>query len=173
MEGQPTRLVFLAACNTAAQPDDENSPAQADSVLLQSFAETLTRQANLPAIVAMQYFMSDMQANKLTAQFFATIAVFDPVDVALAEARKATMAEGHVGRDVLAPVMYLQAEDGNLFRRARNWPARVLAIFLFLALIGVGLLVYFGQRESIKNSAIELAEQSQEAFSDGNPVRAL
>ncbi len=136
LEGKPTRLVFLAACGTAGPAQDSGDP-------LAGFARDLARMARLPAVVAMQYPITDPQANRLTARFFEALAAFRPVDVALAEARKALILQGIAGRDVLSPILYLQSDDARLFEPSRNWPTIALsaAFLLTLAVLAMVVLV--------------------------------
>ena len=89
-----TRLVFLAACNTA-ELSGANGP-------LNSFAQELARSTDLPAVVAMQYPINDRQAREFTAQFFRAVAAFRPVDAAFAEARVPLLDAGRASRDMLA-----------------------------------------------------------------------
>jgi CHAT domain-containing protein/Tol biopolymer transport system component len=133
LKGKQTRLVFLAACETSKASDKTSEGSR----LLRGFAQELAERSNLPAIVAMQYFISDMQALPLTTQFFAALAAGRPVDVAMAEARSGLMKNEKVNRDVFSPVLYLQAEDGALFPKAKNWPAISLGVaFLIATIIG-------------------------------------
>lgn len=146
LEGKQTRLIFLAACET--------SKASEESRLLRGFAQELVEQSKLPAIVAMQYFISDMQANPLSSHFFAALAAGRPVDVALAESRTALIR--NIGRDVFSPVLYLQAEDSALFPRAKNWAAIGLSVALVIATIIGGVLyrnVEIQQIQSLQLSA--------------------
>lgn len=142
LKGKQTRLVFLAACETSKAPDA--------SPLLEGFAQELAKQSKLPAIVAMQYYISDMQANTLTTHFFVGLAAGRPVDVALAEARNALISKGDVGRDVFAPVLYLQAEDGVLFQKPKNWPAISLSVALVIAMIVGGAIARINEINEIK-----------------------
>ncbi|MEH1784527.1 MAG: CHAT domain-containing protein [Nostoc sp.] len=143
LKGKQTRLVFLAACET--------SKASEGSRLLRGFAQELAERSNLPAIVAMQYFISDMQANPLTTQFFAALAAGRPVDVAMAEARAVLMKKGQVSRDVFSPVLYLQAEDGALFPKAKNWPAISLGVALLIAATTVGAFARSAEINQIRD----------------------
>ncbi|MBK6431376.1 MAG: CHAT domain-containing protein, partial [Anaerolineae bacterium] len=128
---KPTRLVLVAACNTAANTDETG-------VLLRSFAQELCE--TVPAVIAMQYSVSDLVAPAFVEQYLHLLAAFRPADVAIAEARQSLILPPYqAGRDVFAPVMYLQTDDGALFRKARNWTRiALLAILpLFLVLTGV------------------------------------
>jgi WD40 repeat protein len=139
LEGRPVQLVFLAACKTAGISSEG----------LASFAHTLAGETQIPAVVAMQYEISDDQANLLTARYFETIANFRPLDVALAESRKALLKERKILRDVFAPVIYLQSKTSNLFRRARNWLAITLGIFSFIVSVSLILLYMFADPAAI------------------------
>ena len=153
LKGKQTRLVFLAACET--------SKASKGSRLLRGFAQELAERSNLPAIVAMQYFISDMQANPLTTQFFAALAAGRPVDVAMAEARSVLMKKGQVNRDVFSPVLYLQAEDGALFPIAKNWPAISLGVAFLIAAIVGGIFARSAVINHAKTTAQTLATQAE------------
>jgi len=155
LEGKKTRLVFLAACETAAA------------------APALAYRTEVPAVVAMQYPVGDTDANRLTARFFETLAAYRPFDVAMAEARKAIMKDERVSRNVFAPRLYLQTEASNFFRPNRNWLAILFAIgFVFAAILAcIGLNT---AQENLKDfEASQLAVQgSQVLSSGGNPETA-
>jgi len=168
------RLVFLAACNTSQSSGDlakssgdlkspDDSPQS--SAMLSGFAQDLTAQAHLPAIIAMQYAISNQQAVPLTAHFFAAIAQFNPVDVALAQARNAIVRQGQpLGRDVFAPVMYLQAENAALFKRAWNRAALGLAALLAVVLVIAAIGGYFLEGQRATEEQARLAAQTNEAM---------
>jgi WD40 repeat protein/CHAT domain-containing protein len=164
LEGKATRLVFLAACKTGALSSERSG-------LLAGFAQELARLASLPAIVAMQYPIGNPQANQLTARFFESLSAFYPVDVALAEARKSLIRPRlPAGRDVISPVMYLQAECGELFRRARNWAAWVLAVILPV-LVLVGIWAVIAQRTA-QTEIINRATAEAQAHYQGQIAQA-
>jgi WD40 repeat protein/CHAT domain-containing protein len=160
LKGKQTRLVFLAACET--------SKASGGSRLLRGFAQELAERSNLPAIIAMQYFISDMQANHLTTQFFAALAAGRPVDVAMAEARAGLIKKGLVSRDIFSPVLYLQAEDGALFPKAKNWPVISLGVALLIAVIFALHQVQKFQRQRVE----QLAINAQVLLVGNQPVNA-
>lgn len=130
LEGKPTRLVFLAACDAGGYTENN----------LPGFAQTLASQAEVPAVVAMQYLVNDREANLLTARYFEALAKFRPVDVALAEARKEIFKDKEVVRDVFAPVLFLQSGSGHLFRPSRNWLALGFGIVATVLLLVLALL---------------------------------
>ncbi|HXO42245.1 MAG TPA: CHAT domain-containing protein [Thermoanaerobaculia bacterium] len=100
------RLVVLNACEGARA-------ARADP--LAGAALSLVRQ-QIPAVVAMQYEISDAAAVTFAREFYGAIADAYPVDAAVSEARKAMFAEGH-GVEWGTPVLYSRSVDGHLFER--------------------------------------------------------
>lgn len=197
LQGKHVRLVFLAACDTAKTESSEDA----------SFAESLIRDGNnakakLSSVVAMQYIAGDDPSNPttepLTAHFFEALASFRPVDIALSEARKSILDEHRqnvgVTRDVFAPVLYLQSESSNLFRRARNWSAIILGIALVIVAILGSIALYrsqlFSEEASLQSElrvaaeldrdvkeretiSFDLAKQSIDALQENNIQDAL
>ena len=76
-------------------------------------AQSLVRQG-IPAIVAMQFGISDEAAIILAREFYGALADNYPVDAALAEARKAIFAQD-LGAEWGIPVLYQRAPDGRIF----------------------------------------------------------
>lgn len=76
-------------------------------------AQQLVRQG-IPAVIAMQFEITDRAAIQLSQEFYDALADGYPVDGALAEARKAIFAAGN---DIEwgTPVLYLRAADSRLF----------------------------------------------------------
>jgi hypothetical protein len=98
------RLAVLNACEggrTAAQDP------------FAGVAQELVRQ-RLPAVIAMQFEISDEAAVALSHEFYLALAEGYPVDAALAQARRALYAQS---ADVEwgTPVLYLRAPDGRIF----------------------------------------------------------
>jgi len=98
------RLVLLNACEGAR------------SSLTDPFAGTaqsLVRQG-IPAVIAMQFEVTDEAAITLAHEFYDALADGYPVDAALAEARKAIFAQGN-NVEWGTPVLYMRAQDGRIF----------------------------------------------------------
>ena len=76
-------------------------------------AQQLVRQG-IPAIIAMQFEVSERTAATLSREFYRSLADNYPVDAALAEARKAIYTQG---QDIEwgIPVLYMRSSDGQLF----------------------------------------------------------
>jgi hypothetical protein len=71
-------------------------------------------QQGIPAVVAMQFEISDQAAITLAHEFYAALADSYPVDAALAEARKAIFAQDNAV-EWGTPVLYMRAQDGRIF----------------------------------------------------------
>ena len=106
------RLVFLNACKSAAT---------SARIGIDPFAGIATSliQAGLPAVVAMQFPISDTAAITFSETFYQVIAKGDPVDVAMAEGRKKLW---HL-EEWATPVLFLRSKDGVLFEPAQVAPA--------------------------------------------------
>ncbi|MGB4976878.1 MAG: CHAT domain-containing protein [Anaerolineae bacterium] len=71
-------------------------------------------QSGIPAVVAMQFEISDQAAITLAHEFYAALADNYPVDAALAEARKAIFAQDNIV-EWGTPVLYMRTQDGKVF----------------------------------------------------------
>lgn len=78
-------------------------------------AMTLVRTGNIPAIVAMQFEITDTAAIDFAQGFYSAISAGRPVDAAVGQGRQAIFARDN---DVEwgTPVLYLRAVDGHIFR---------------------------------------------------------
>ena len=74
-------------------------------------------QQGIPAVVAMQFEISDQAAITLSHEFYAALADGYPVDAALAEARKAIFAQNNI-IEWGTPVLYMRGRDGQIFNLA-------------------------------------------------------
>jgi chorismate mutase len=97
------RLVFLNSCEGA-----RGSPRDAFS----STAATLVR-AGIPAVVAMQYEITDRAAIEFSRSFYDAVADRLPIDAAVAEARTAVKMGSAL--EWGTPVLYMRSEDGLIF----------------------------------------------------------
>lgn len=107
------RLVLLNACEGARSSEQD---------LFSSTAATLIRRG-IPAVVAMQYEISDKAAITFTREFYSTLADKWPVDAATAEARKAINKEVTNSLEWGTPALYMRSSDGSLFD-LKELPAR-------------------------------------------------
>jgi hypothetical protein len=98
------RLAVLNACEGARAARTDPFAGTAQSLI----------QQGIPAVIAMQFEITDEAAITLTREFFGALADDYPVDAALAEARKALFTEGS-GVEWGTPVLYMRAPDGRIF----------------------------------------------------------
>ncbi len=102
------RLVVLNACEGARSARDDP---------FGGVAQALVRQG-IPAVIAMQFEISDPAALMFSQSFYQAIADGLPVDAAMVDARRAMFAAGHVV-EWATPVIYLRSPDGRVFTRGR------------------------------------------------------
>jgi hypothetical protein len=98
------RLAFLCACEGARASEGD---------LFSGVAQSLVQQG-IPAVVAMQFPISERAAMVLVHEFYAALCEGHPVDADLAEARKAVYALGDTV-EWATPVLYMRSPDGGIF----------------------------------------------------------
>jgi len=139
------RLAVINACE-GARAESDNPFADVATALVRS---------GVPAVVAMQFSISDRAAGILSGEFYFHLALGYSVDAALAEARKTLYALIPDSVEFGAPVLFMRAPEGRIFdlpamaeQPARPRPTRIeprparfqgrqLWPVLFLALICV------------------------------------
>ncbi|MFN8492368.1 MAG: SUMF1/EgtB/PvdO family nonheme iron enzyme [Caldilineaceae bacterium] len=98
------RLVLLNSCEGARGGHD----------IFSSTASILVRRG-IPAIVAMQYPITDTAAIEFAQTFYESLADGLPVDAAVTEARKAISLAVDNSLEWGTPVLYMRAPDGQIF----------------------------------------------------------
>jgi hypothetical protein len=107
------RLVVLNACQTATTSSARPLAGVSPRIL----------QRNLSAVVAMQYPILDSSAIDFSREFYHCLASSYPVDAAIAETRKGIyLGMGSGARDWGIPILFLRAQDGQLFEVAKAEP---------------------------------------------------
>ncbi len=112
------RLAVLNACEGARSSCND------------SFAGTAPRlvQQGIPAVIAMQFKVSDPVAIDFASRFYEALLVDTyPVDAALAEARKVIYVQDKNNIEWGTPVLYMHSTDGRIFdieRKIFNLPNR-------------------------------------------------
>lgn len=100
------RLVVLNSC-LGAKGSDTN--------VFSSTSATLVRKG-VPAVVAMQYEITDRAAIEFSRSMYEAIADGWPIDAAVAEARKAVSLSARNSLEWGTPVLHMRSPDGMLFR---------------------------------------------------------
>jgi hypothetical protein len=103
---EPLRLVFLNACKSGT------TSMRSGVHPFAGVATALIRE-RLPAVVAMQFPISDQAAIAFSRTFYERIAQGFPVDAAVTEGRKELYSSKQA--EWATPVLYLRAKDGMLF----------------------------------------------------------
>lgn len=99
------RLVLLNSCEGARGGRQD---------LLSSTAATLI-QSGIPAVLAMQYEITNDAAVEFARTFYESLADNQPVDAAVAEARNAINLRDAYSLEWGTPVLHMRAPDGQLF----------------------------------------------------------
>jgi hypothetical protein len=76
--------------------------------------------AGLPAVVAMQFPISDQAALAFSNGFYSRLAGGDPVDVAVAFGRETLFLEMTSGQEWGTPVLFMRVSDGRPFKLGRE-----------------------------------------------------
>ena len=108
------RLVVLNSCEGARGSERD---------IFSSTATILVRRG-IPAILAMQYEITDRAAIELSRAFYEALADGLPVDMAVCEARKAISLGIKHTLEWGTPVLYMRSPDGLLFELAEK-PSRL------------------------------------------------
>ncbi len=98
------RLVLLNACEGARSSSSDPFAGTAQSIV----------QQGIPAVIAMQFEISDDAAIIFSHEFYDTIGQRFPVDAALTEARRAIFAS-RGDLEWGTPVLYMRSPDGRIF----------------------------------------------------------
>ena len=98
------RLAILNACDGARTSRSDPFAGVGQSLL----------QQGIPAVIAMQFEISDEAAITMSQEFYSALADGYPVDAALSEVRKGIFAQNNE-TEWATPVLYLRAPDGRIF----------------------------------------------------------
>lgn len=113
------RLVVLNACEGGRVAADQPFGGVAQSLV----------RRHLPAVIAMQFPISDRAAVAFSASLYTSLARGIPIDSACSEGRLAVYADGN-DSEWATPVLYLRATDGVLFTPRPSTPTAVGALSL-------------------------------------------
>jgi hypothetical protein len=107
---QTFRLAVLNSCEGATGSGFD---------VFSSTAATLVK-GGLPAVVSMQYAISDPAAIEFGGEFYRSLAVGSPVDTAVAKARKVLSIALQNSVEWATPVLHMRSPDGQLFQLERT-----------------------------------------------------
>ena len=112
-EENSLRLVVLNSCHSARRPDSDALAGISSSIVARG----------VPAVVAMQFAISDGAAKAFAEEFYRVLAEMSPIDTAVSEARRAIANRMH-NIEWGTPVLYMRSESGVLFRSASSTETR-------------------------------------------------
>jgi hypothetical protein len=107
------RLVLLNSCESAVGNSSD---------IFSSAAATLIRRG-VPAVLAMQYEISDRAAVEFTRSFYEAVAAGLPIDAAVRDARLAVSLARPDSLEWGTPVLFLRQSDGRIFDVTSSGPA--------------------------------------------------
>jgi len=88
--------------------------AQGDAQPFSSVGAGLVK-SGIPAVIAMQFEISDDAARAIAETFYTSLALNMPVDAALTEARRKIFLSDRNSLEWATPILYMQVPDGQLF----------------------------------------------------------
>jgi hypothetical protein len=123
------RLAILNACEGARCSKQDTFAGTAQSLV----------QRGLPAVIAMQFPMTDKMAINFAHWFYEVLAQGYPVDTAMAEARKNIFTQGNEV-EWGAPVLYMRSPDGKIFnlKRIDDLTGQIVSHYKILKKLGEG-----------------------------------
>jgi len=135
--GRPTlRLAVLNACESAALPGSSGAGFEPFA----GVANTLVM-GGLPAVIAMQFPISDEAAIAFSRAFYQHLAAGEPVDAAVAEGRQAVHSDNPTSFEWATPVLFSRTRTGELFPEQDIPPERPRRLGLVLAVSALVLVV--------------------------------
>jgi CHAT domain len=108
-EENTIRLVVMNACQGARQDNKDPFAGVASSIVARG----------LPAVVAMQFSISDEASRIFSQAFYRALSEGYPIETALTEARRA-ISSSIDNLEWATPVLYLRAPTGVLFPKRKN-----------------------------------------------------
>jgi CHAT domain len=109
---RPPRLIVLASCQSAGPQTYGNAEPAVASKNLTALGPLLAAKG-IPAVIAMQGFITIETAQTFSRRFFAELCVDGQVDRAVAEARVSAFNQGR--KDYWMPVLFSSSRSGCLF----------------------------------------------------------
>lgn len=106
------RLVVLNACESASSGDAGTSSSTAAKLMAEG----------IPAVVAMQYEITDLAAVTFAQRFYESLAKGRPVDQAVTEGRRSVLLS-HRSLEWATPVLFLASREARLFDVLGRTPA--------------------------------------------------
>ncbi len=154
--GKTVRLVFLNGCRTAA---------------IGAFA------CHFPAVVGMQLRISDDGAKAFARGFYTSLAQCGQLDDAMRQGRREiwrTATNPDAQSEYFIPVLYMQSDDGRLFRFRECRPGRrVIAALLLVLVLAGGGLAYWSYAQRAQEAHVSALPRSPAPPAAGQAPQAV
>lgn len=121
------RLVVLNACDTARLPRHRGQDP------FSGVASALVM-VGIPAVVAMQFPVSDRAALEFSRHFYQALASGLPADAATAAGRRAIQTDCPGSQEWATPALFMSAPDGQIVKLAPRWMRWATPALLVLGL---------------------------------------
>ena len=121
-QGVRPRLVFLSACQSASGPSASSGRSPAGDAFLGMAPKLVS--VGVPAVVAMQDFVTVDSALKFSATFYERLLAHGQVDLAVNEARSGLLTAQR--RDAGVPVLFMRLKSGRLWGAEADVRGQVL-----------------------------------------------
>jgi hypothetical protein len=169
------RLAVLNACGSATVPatgmDFDPFAGVASSLVL----------GGLPAVIAMQFPISDQAAIVFSRAFYQRLAAGDPVDAAVTEGRQAVHSADRTSFEWATPVLFMRPPDGVLYSTNPPPPPPPppplrWAVLLLIVAVALGLfdLIHSGPKALRGSQAASLpARPIEVTLYDAGPATLL
>ena len=137
---QTLRLAVLNACEGAKGSEQSRFSSTAAALVSRG----------LPAVLAMQYALSDRAAIEFTASFYGALAANLPIDAATSEARKAINLALAGSSEWGTPVLFMRTPDGVLWDvlPKRKLPVAAIAGIAGAAVVVLALLIWLAASQA-------------------------
>jgi tetratricopeptide (TPR) repeat protein len=155
------RLIVLNACRSASVADGTNFD------VLAGIAHSLVL-GGIPAVVAMQFPISDSAAIAFSRGFYLSLAAGEPVEAAVSEGRQAIHSEGPDSLEWGTPVLFIRGREQSSTKTSRRTLV-LMSASVFLTLILATFLSTWGCRSYTK----ELVAQGVVLLERGKLPEAL
>lgn len=158
---QSVRLVVLASCGTGKIPEVRRSGRHPFA----GVASALVARG-IPAVVAMQFTVSEAAAKAFAGPFYRAIDRDEPIDAAVTEGRLAIERVGREGElEWATPVLFLRSPDGRVLNlQGSDAPVKTVAVYNVLDLgkerlkhvnVAVDLSSYFARERGAPRISTE------------------
>jgi hypothetical protein len=121
------RLVVLNACDTARLPRHRGQDP------FSGVASALVM-VGIPAVVAMQFPVSDRAAKAFSRRFYEALASGLPADSATAAGRRAIQTDSPGSQEWATPALFMSAPDGQIVKLGPRWLRWAVPALLVLGL---------------------------------------